>query len=75
MKKATDQTWFNDKNGIGSHESAIVRRLNKGIGLWLQGPRLLDMIVMMRMVRIRLMLLVTMMVVMMVTKKPCLWRW
>ena len=47
-------TWFNDKDGIGSHESAVVRRLNKGIGLWLQGPRLLHMIVI-RMVRISLM--------------------
>ena len=37
-----DLTWFNDKNGIGSHESAIVRRLNKGIGLWLQGASLLE---------------------------------
>ena len=38
----TDLTWFNDKNGIGSHESTVVRRLNKGIGLWLQGASLLD---------------------------------
>ena len=55
MKKATDTTWFDDKNGIGSHESAVVRRLNKGIGLWLQGARLLDMIVKMQMVMMRLM--------------------
>ena len=33
--KRTDLTWFNDKDRIGSHEGAIVWRLDKGICLWL----------------------------------------
>ena len=40
-------TWFNYKNRIRSHESAIIRRLDKRVSLWLKRPRLQNMIIVM----------------------------